>query len=248
MERKLVYDLPTRAFHWAFAGLIITAFTIANTVDDDAAAFSWHMLAGLTLGPVVLLRVLWGLTGTRHARFSDFVLDPRALVGYFRGVVAGSKVRWAGHNPASSWAALAMMGLVLAQVLTGWLMASGQGPEALEDLHELLANALIVLVVLHLAGVLLHTLRHGEMIGRSMVDGRKADVPDSEAIRTPRNVLGMLFMALVAAFALQLWNNFDPGERVVRILGTTLQLGEVEDSQGRETSGTFGEHGREDDD
>ncbi|MBL8225342.1 MAG: cytochrome b/b6 domain-containing protein [Chromatiales bacterium] len=226
MERKLVYDLPTRAFHWVFAGLFITAFTIAQTIDDDTAAFSWHMLAGLALGPVLLLRVLWGLAGTRHARFSDFVLAPGELRRYLRGIFTGDRTSWAGHNPASSWAAVGMMGLALAQVLTGWLMASGPDPEAFEDLHELSANALIILVGLHIAGVALHTLRHRDMLGRSMVDGRKANVTDGEAIRSPRSAFGLLFIALVAAFALQLWNNFDPGQRVVRILGTTLQLGE----------------------
>lgn len=248
MERKLVYDLPTRAFHWVFAGLFITAFTIANTIDDDSASFSWHMLVGLTLGPVVLLRLLWGLAGTKHARFSDFVLNPRELLAYLRGILAGGKARWAGHNPASSWAAVGMMGLVLAQVLTGWLMASGQDPEAFEDVHELLANALVVLVVLHVAGVVLHTLRHGEKIGRSMVDGRKTGVPDSEAIRSPRSGFGLLFVALVAAFALQLWDNFDPGQRVVRILGTTLQLGEGAEAHDGETDDSHGSDERDDDD
>ncbi len=232
MNRKLVYDLPTRAFHWVFAGLFITAFTIAKTIDDESASFSWHMLAGLTLAPVVLLRMLWGVVGTKHARFSDFVLAPGELLRYFRGIFSGDKAHWVGHNPASSWAALAMMGLVLAQVLTGWLMASGGDPEVLEDLHELTANALIILAVLHVAGVVLHRLRHGEMIGRSMVDGRKAHVPDSEAIRSPRTVFGLMFIAIVAAFALQLWNNFDSDRRVVTVFGTALQLGESGEQDG----------------
>jgi cytochrome b len=248
MERKLVYDLPTRAFHWAFAGLFIFAFTVAKTIDDDAAAFSWHMLAGLTLGPVVLLRLLWGLAGTRHARFSDFVLAPGALLRYFRGILGGGRTSWAGHNPASSWAAVGMLGLALAQVLTGWLMTSSGDPELLEDLHELSANALIIVVGLHIAGIALHTLRHRDAIGRSMVDGRKADVPDAEAIRSPRSAFGLLFIGLVAAFALQLWNNFDPAERIVRILGTTLQLGEGGQAEGRTAGDDYRKDRRDDDD
>lgn len=232
MERKLVYDLPTRVFHWTFAGLFVAAFTIAKTIDDDSASFSWHMLAGLTIGLVVLLRVLWGLAGTKHARFSDFVLAPGEVLRYLGGILTGEKRRWAGHNPASSWTALVMMGLALGLGVTGWLMTSGSDPEAVEDVHELLANSFIILVVLHIAGVVLHTLRHGEMIGRSMVDGRKADVPDSEAIRSPRSVFALLFIAMAAAFALQLWNNFDPGQRVLQVFGTTLQLGESEHEHG----------------
>lgn len=229
MERELVYDLPTRVFHWCFAGLFAAAFTIAQTIDDDSVVFSWHMLAGLTVGFLVLLRVAWGFTGTRHARFADFVLNPVELVRYFAAILGGAKRRWAGHNPASSWAALTMMTLALGLVTTGWLMSSGD-KETFEDFHELFANAFLVVVVLHVAGIVLHKLRHGEMLALSMLDGRKAAVPAGEAIASGRNAVGVLFLALAAGFVLVLWNNFDPGERVLRLYGTTLQLGEVEDS------------------
>lgn len=228
MERELVYDLPTRVFHWCFAGLFAAAFTIARTIDDASLVFTWHMLAGLTAGFLVLLRIVWGFTGTRHARFADFVLNPVALMRYFGAILGGAKRRWAGHNPASSWAALAMMTLALGLVTTGWLMTSGD-KETFEDFHELFANAFLVVVVLHLAGVVLHKLRHGEMLALSMLDGRKAAVPVGEAIASGRNAVGALFLALVAGFVLVLWNNFDPGERVLRLYGTTLQLGEADD-------------------
>ena len=105
MRQHLVYDLPTRIFHWLFAGLFLTAFVIAKTIDDESAIYSWHMLAGLTLSFVVVLRILWGFFGTQHARFSGFALNPMDLLSYFKGILTGEKRRWAGHNPASSWAA-----------------------------------------------------------------------------------------------------------------------------------------------
>ncbi len=229
MERELVYDLPTRVFHWCFAGLFAAAFTIAQTIDDDSVVFTWHMLAGLTAGFLVLLRIVWGFTGTRHARFADFVLSPAELVRYFRAILGGAKRRWAGHNPASSWAALAMMTLALGLGTTGWFMASGD-KETFEDIHELFANAFLIVVVLHVTGIVLHKLRHGEMLALSMLDGRKAAVPAGEAIASGRNIAGAMFLALVAGFGLVLWNNFDPGERALQLFGTTLQLGEAEDS------------------
>ena len=67
---------------------------------------------------------------------------------------------WAGHNPASSWAAVTMLLLALALGVTGFLMANGSAGESFEDRHELLANAFIVVVVLHVAGVILHTLEN----------------------------------------------------------------------------------------
>ena len=114
MKAVRVYDLPTRVFHWCFAVLFVTAYAIANLVDDESARFAWHMLAGIALGVAVLLRLVWGVVGTRHARWSDLSLDPRQLAAYLKGVVAGGGRRWVGHNPASSWAALTMMALALA--------------------------------------------------------------------------------------------------------------------------------------
>ena len=107
MRQILVYDLPTRLFHWLFAGFFITAFAVANLVDDDSTRFSLHMLAGLGMVFVVVLRLVWSAVGTRHARLGDLVLSPGQLVAYFRGLFSGDARRWAGHNPASSWAAVA---------------------------------------------------------------------------------------------------------------------------------------------
>lgn len=228
MERRLVYDLPTRAFHWMFAILVAAAFTIAKTIDDDSVVFSWHMLAGLTAGFLVLLRGIWGFIGTRHARFADFVLSPSEMLHYFGGILSGAKRRWAGHNPASSWAALVMMALALGLCLTGWLMTAGGEKETFEDFHELLVNSFVIVVVLHVAGVVLHKLRHGEMLALSMLDGRKAAVADVDAIASGRNAIGVLFVALTAGVVVLLGNNFDAGRRELQLFGTTLPLGEVE--------------------
>ncbi len=170
MRNQLVYDLPTRIFHWLFAGLFVTAFLIAKTVDDESPTFSYHMLAGLLLGFTVLLRILWGVVGTKYSKFSSFALHPKSLVAYFSGILSGDKRRWAGHNPASSWATIAMLCFALGLGLTGYLMASGQ-KETFEDFHELLANGFLVTVLMHIAGVVLHALRRRD--GRG-ADGRSA--------------------------------------------------------------------------
>src|SRR6478735_274782 len=110
VRQVLVYDTPTRLFHWLFAGFFLTAFAIANLVDDESARFSLHMLAGLGMVFVVALRLLWSFVGTRHARLRDLALNPMQLLGYFKGMFSAGGKRWIGHNPASSWAAVAMVG------------------------------------------------------------------------------------------------------------------------------------------
>lgn len=231
MKRQLVYDLPTRLFHWLFAGLFLTAFIIAKTIDDDSSWFSFHSLAGLTLGFLVILRIVWGIFGTQHARFSNFALNPKDLLAYFKGILSGEKKRWAGHNPASSWAAITMMLLALGLAVTGYLMTSGPNKETFEDVHELFANGFIIVVVLHVAGIVLHTIRYQEMIGTSMIDGKKIDIAADQTIPSSRTGFGILLIGLIVAFGIHLFKNFDTQKQSLDFFGTTLQLGESETNE-----------------
>jgi cytochrome b len=239
MRNQLVYDLPTRMFHWLFAGLFVTAFLIAKTVDDESPTFSYHMLAGLLLGFTVLLRILWGVVGTKHSKFSSFSLHPKNLVAYFSGILSGDKQRWVGHNPASSWATIAMLCFALGLGLTGYLMASGQ-KETFEDFHELLANGFLVTVLMHIAGVVVHALRHRDGIAMAMIDGKKRDVPVAEVISNSRPGLALLFVGLVFLFATHLVGNFDSLNRTLNFFGAKLQLGENKKAEKAEKSGQEG--------
>lgn len=246
MKKKLVYDLPTRFFHWLFAALFLTAFLIGKNVDDDSVIFTYHMLAGLTLGFLVLLRIVWGIIGTKHARFLAFALHPAELFAYLKGILSGSKRRWAGHNPASSWAALIMMALALGLGLTGFLMTSGPDKETWEDIHELLANGFMVVVVGHIAGIILHTMRHKDMIGLSMLDGKKTEVTAENSIPSAKPGYGILLLALVAGFATYLFNNYDGQGGTLQLFGTQLQLGENEQAE-EGGDGEAGDEGEDDD-
>jgi cytochrome b len=242
MRQHLVYDWPTRLFHWTFAGLFLTAFFIAKNIEDDSPVYAYHMLAGLTVGFVVLIRTFWGLVGTKHAKFSDFALNPHDLLSYFKGIFTGEKRRWAGHNPASSWAAIAMMLMALGLATTGYLMTSGPNKEDFEDIHELFANGLMVVVIFHVVGVVVHTIRHREMIGLSMIDGKKSDVSSQETIPSSRPGMGFVFIALVFAFGILLFHNYDSANQNLSLFGSSLELGEGE-GQGEGNGVESGEQG-----
>ncbi len=228
MRKSLVYDLPTRVFHWLFAGLFLTGFIIAKTIEDDSPWFSYHSIAGLTLGFVVILRIIWGVFGTKYARFSGFALNPIDLVNYFKGILSGDKTRWAGHNPASSWAGVIMMVMAFGLAVTGYFMTSGPDKESFEDIHELFANGFIIVVVLHIAGIVLHTIRHKELIAFSMVDGKKAEISLDQTIPSAQSAFGILLIALIVAFGLNLFKNYDSAAGTLKFFGTTLQLSEAE--------------------
>lgn len=236
---NLVYDLPTRLFHWLFAGLFVTAYVIGTSMEHSPW-FVYHMLAGLMLGALVILRVIWGLVGTRHARFSSFELNPLQLLAYFREMFTGEQRRWAGHNPASSWAALLMLALAAGLGITGYLMASGQGEqyEELEELHEVLANAFLGIALLHVAGVVLHVLRHRDQFPRSMVNGKKQDISETEAIKDARPMVAWLMVGVLAVWGIYLVQNLDPAAQQLTLFGSQLQLGDG----GASESAEAGEH------
>lgn len=243
----LVYDLPTRIFHVLFAGLFVTAFVIANG-SDDSPAFPYHMIVGALLAGLVLFRVIWGLIGTRNARFGSFELSPRSLVGYFASLFSGGGRTWAGHNPASSWSALLMFGLAIGVALTGILMVTGGDRERFEEVHEVLANSFVAIALLHIAGVLFHSLRHRDGFARSMVDGRK-EVPGAEAIAHARPLVAVALLAMILGLGVYLVRGFDPGSGRLDAFGLTLRLGESEngsESQSRVAGRPYEEEPDED--
>jgi cytochrome b len=244
MRQILVYDLPTRLFHWLFAGFFLTAFAIANLVDDESARFSLHMIAGLGMVFVVVLRLVWSLVGTRHARVTDLALNPVQLFGYFKSMFSGGGKRWIGHNPASSWAAVVMVGLALGLGTTGYLMATGGENDALKEAHELMANAFFVVVLLHLGGVLAHVLRHRDHLQTTMVTGRKPTADAGEPAVRARPLAGFAFLALTGTFMAYQVQHYDAQARTLNLFGSTLQLGENEGGEG-EAGGSDGDE-RED--
>jgi cytochrome b len=232
MQRIRVYDLPTRLFHWLFAGLFGSAFLLAHVVDDESIWFSLHMLAGLCMGFLVVSRLLWSLVGTRHARLSDLTLAPSELLAYLKGVLSGRGRQWVGHNPASSWAAVAMVGLTLGLGLTGYLMASGGDNDLLEDAHELMANAFLGIVLLHIAGIAVHVLRHHDKLPLAMLSGRKPrHSVDQQPVR-PRPVAALGFAVFTGLFAGYLLQHYDLQARTLDLFGSTMQLGEREHEHG----------------
>jgi cytochrome b len=222
--RVLIWDLPTRLFHWLFAASFVAAFTIAQVVDDEAQAFKLHMLLGGVMVLLVALRLVWGLVGSRHARLSSFAFGPKAVASYFGKALRGEETPHAGHNPGSSVAVMLMLGCAVGLGATGALRSVGG--EVVEELHELLAYAMAATVAVHLAGVAWHTIRHRENIARSMIDGRKVADP-GQAIRSSHPVVAGALVLAVGLWTALLVHGYDRRtERVTLPLGVSIGLGE----------------------
>jgi cytochrome b len=163
-----VWDPLVRVFHWTLAA----AFLGAQIWEDPRVL---HESLGWIAGGAVAVRLVWGLIGSRHARFADFVPSPAGFFGYVRDVAQGRERRYLGHNPAGGAMVLALLATVLGLVATGWMMGLDAfwGVDWVEEAHETLAHLGLFLVALHLAGVIWEGRRHGENLVAAMVTGRK---------------------------------------------------------------------------
>jgi cytochrome b len=168
-----VWDLFVRLAHWTLVAAVLGAWLTAEA-DGDTAKKVHEWLGYLALG-VLALRIPWGWIGTRYARFSQFVRAPAQTLAYAKTVASGSERRYIGHNPLGAWMILALIVMVIAASASGWLYITDRfwGEEWLEEIHEALANIVLTLVVLHVAGVIFSSLRHRENLVRAMFTGRK---------------------------------------------------------------------------
>ena len=232
-RRILVWDLPVRLFHWLLASSFLGAFVIANFVDDESSLFALHMLLGGVMAFMIVLRVVWGFVGSRYARFRSFAFGPRALLEYVKGALSGKGERHMGHNPGSAFAVFAMLLLSLGLAVTGVFMSRS---EAFEEIHEVLAWAMIVVVGVHVAGIVWHTLRHKENIALSMIDGHKEGEP-AAGIGSSHAVVALAFLGLTGLWAGGLYSGYDGtrSEVTLPLVGATMRLGEGEHD---------GEHGK----
>ncbi|NJD24115.1 MAG: cytochrome B [Betaproteobacteria bacterium] len=191
----LIWDLPTRAFHW----LLVFSFAAAYVTAEWDRFLDLHAMFGYTVGGLVVFRLLWGVLGTRHARFASFWFRPADVLAYLRSIASLRPRHYTGHNPAGAVAIFALLGLTLAVVASGFTLYWGMAGKWMEDIHEAMANAMLVIVGVHIAGALVSSLLHRENLVRAMVTGRKAVSPE-QGIAGTRALLGGLLVVAVLAF------------------------------------------------
>jgi cytochrome b len=181
MERKLVWDLPVRVFHWSLVLLVGVSW-----LTVELGLMDLHFWSGYAIATLVLFRVAWGLVGPRYARFTSFLAGPWRVTAYLRGWFGGSTQEPAGHTPPGGWMILALLLLLATQVATGmvnshdgldagpWYWAASRAVRALaETWHARLFDLLLVLAAVHVVAVLAYRLRPGiDLIG-PMFTGRK---------------------------------------------------------------------------
>ena len=164
-----VWDPFVRLFHWSLVSCVLLNQFI---LEAGATAHEW---TGYLASALVLARVLWGFVGSRHARFADFFPTPGRLYRHFKALSQGQHPQYAGHNPLGALMMLALMAFVLGLGLTGWIQTTDAyfGEEWLMELHEWLANGLLIAAGLHgVAAIVMGRLERVNLV-KAMVTGVK---------------------------------------------------------------------------
>lgn len=126
-DEIIVWDPLTRIFHW---GLVI-AFTVAYFSGEEIEAL--HVWSGYVVGGLIVFRLLWGVVGPKHARFTDFVTAPVKAWRYFFDLVRNRSQRHVGHSPAGGWMVLVLLAFLALIVWSGMSWQAdidGTGPVA----------------------------------------------------------------------------------------------------------------------
>jgi cytochrome b len=211
-----VWDPATRLFHWSLVLLVATSVYTGNV--GGLREMDLHKLAGYAILTLVLFRLVWGVVGSRHSRFADFVRGPRAVIGYARSLAGATPDRFVGHNPLGGWSVLAMLASLLLQAATGLFARDDiltQGPLAkyvsketsrlLTAIHETNAVVLYVLIGVHLAAVLGYLLVKKENLIRPMLTGRKPATTAADIAGDAPFARSYAAVAILAAAAAAVW-------------------------------------------
>lgn len=207
----LVWDLPTRLFHWCVVILVFLSWFSA-----DRGWMTVHLGSGLTLLALLLFRIVWGLVGSTTARFANFLHPPGRVLFYLKSLKSGDRLLYAGHNPAGGLMVAAMIAVLLAQVLSGLFANDGlrfNGPLALlipsdlsdrvTDLHGLVFNLILLLIWCHVVAVGFYLLVKRDNLVLPMLTGRKrgSDVPESADLAFTRLSVALLLFFLTTGIA-----------------------------------------------
>lgn len=192
--RVRIWDLPTRGFHGLLA-LCVAGLVATGEVGGDA--MRWHFYFGYAVLTLVLFRVVWGFLGGHWSRFVNFVPSPFALLAYVRAVRAKESPQSVGHNPLGALSVLGMLGVLLLQVLSGFVSddeISNAGPwtalvssdwvSQATEYHSDIGKVLVLLLVaVHVATVLYYKRVKGEDLMTPMLVGDKVLETPAQASR-----------------------------------------------------------------
>lgn len=208
MQNKIrIWDRAVRFYHWSQVALLGGLW-----YTGKEGLMAWHQLLAYGLAAVLLARIAWGVYGSQSARFSQFAASPLKALRYLK-----TSAPVAGHNPASFYMIITLIGLLLLQLLTGLATFDNtymsDGPlvaylssdmvDLASRIHKLNIDLIIICVVIHVAVAIWHSIRHQNVIG-SMISG-KAIVPSNVAAPKMKNSWSYFVLVALLVVVFYLW-------------------------------------------
>jgi len=216
LRNTLIWDFPTRIFHW----VLVIAFTAAWVTSENDRFLFHHVFAGYLLIGLLIFRLIWGMFGSRYARFRSFAYDWPSFTAYIKALITGNAARYIGHNPAGSYAIFAILVMILFVTVTGILVLGGEeghgplkgfvsyelGIQA-KEFHEISVNLMLVLIFIHICGVVVESLYHKENLIWSMISGRKA-TPSSEKDVALYALIAVIMLAIITSSGIYYFHDY----------------------------------------
>jgi cytochrome b len=221
VEKRRVWDLPVRLFHWLLVLNIAASWYTAEHGDDylnlGDRAFAYieiHFFLGYFALALVGFRIIWGIVGPKHARFSNFLAGPKKILAYASTVLRRDAKPSIGHNPLGGWMVALMLAMIGSQAFTGLFMidnsdiypaiyhgsVSSELGSAFSRFHHINFDVLLWVVSLHVLAILFYVFYKRQNLVHPMITGKKLAtvVPEKEAIASSQ-LLKALIVALVCA-------------------------------------------------
>ena len=185
-QTVLVWDFPVRVFHW----LLVISFVGAWLTSEGEAQQMIHYAFGYAACAIILLRIVWGIVGTRYARFSQFIKGPTETWQHIKSLLARKQSLGVGHNPAGALVMISLMILILLIGLTGYWIVKDFLGEFMGGAHEAISNIALGFVLIHIAAAIIMSFLQKENLVKSMFTGKKQGLPE-QAIRYPMIFVGI---------------------------------------------------------
>jgi len=209
-EKHLIWDLPLRIFHWSFALTILACW---YTSEQEGDLVDLHMQLGFVSIALILFRILWGIIGPKHARFSQFIPSPKTLINYLHPEKESKPT--AGHNPLGALMVVLMIILITLQAVSGLfinddIFSSGPYYGSIADdlekvmffLHHNTFDFMIAAIVLHLCAVIYYWWVKKENLVLPMITGKKSvkQVTPADAIPHSKLILACIIAICCIGF------------------------------------------------
>ncbi|HCM47324.1 MAG TPA: cytochrome B [Colwellia sp.] len=209
-EKHLIWDLPLRIFHWSFAVTILASW---YTAEQGADLVEIHIKLGFFALFLIVFRLLWGLIGPKHSRFSQFVPSPKTLLSYLRKSQSDKAIP--GHNPLGAMMVILMILLISVQAVSGLFINDdvfSSGPyygsisneleKVMRFLHHNTFDFMIAAIGLHLAAVAYYWRVKKQNLVLPMITGKKTakQVDAVDAIPHSKIILACLVATFCVGF------------------------------------------------